>query len=230
MTPALAWRLCALAGLATLVISTGFGWIAGLTACGPSGGVGPILAFELARTPEQLAALFGHEPCTSTLAAAQRTGLWLDMLGFIPAYSAFLALAGAALRPAWRHLGTLAIAAVLLAGLCDWLEGVVMFSLLGDLPGQPWQFGLLFWTVRPKFALLGLGEILLAVLLLRHGWLGRIAALVLGVCGAIALFLILIDPHDPLMMKAHSWGWTALLILAMIAAIRPSLAAARQSA
>jgi hypothetical protein len=32
------------------------------------------------------------------------------------------------------------------------------------------------------------------------------------------------------MMKAHSWGWTALLVVALIAAFRPSLVAARKPA
>jgi hypothetical protein len=220
-----AWRLCAAAGLATLIASTAFGWIQGLTPCGDSGGAGAILAFELARTPQAIAALFGAEPCTSRLAAAQAQALWLDLLGFIPAYSAFLALGAAALRPGARQLATAAIAAVLLAGLLDLLEGVVMFRILGDLPGSPGLLDALFWTVRPKFALLGVAEIAIGALLIRRGnWAGKLAGVVSLAGGLASLALLLADPHAPPMMLAHRYAWTALLLVALAASIRPALA------
>lgn len=222
MSRATAWRLCVVAGLATLLASTAFGWIAGLKACGPTGGAGPIIAFELARTPETLAALFGSEPCTSTFLAAQRSALWLDSLGFIPAYTAFLALAAWALRGADR-LGITAVLVFLAAGLCDEIEGAVMFALMDPLPGAPWLFTPLFAAVRTKFALLGLGEVLLGVLLFRGTWLGRIAAVALAAGGLVSLWFLLTAAHDPLMMKAHSYAWTALLLAAIVAAIRPTL-------
>ncbi|MES2443131.1 MAG: hypothetical protein V4574_09900 [Pseudomonadota bacterium] len=223
MTPASAWRLCALAGLATLAASTAFGRIPGLAPCGPSDGAGAILALELARAPETVAALFGSEPCTARLLAAQRSALWLDMLGFIPAYAAFLALAGWALRGAGRRLALAAAAAVLIAGLCDEVEGVTMFAVMDPLPGTAWLFAPLFWAVRVKFALLGVGEVLLAMLLFRTARLGPIAAVPIAAGGLVSIWFLFAAPHEPLMMKAHSYAWAALLVVAVIGAIRPAL-------
>jgi len=223
LSQATAWRLCALAGLATLAVSMAFGRIAGLTPCGPSGGAGAILALELARTPDAVAALFAAEPCTARLLAAQRSALWLDMLVFIPAYTAFLALAGWALRGNGRELARGALAAALLAGLCDQIEGVTMFAIMDPLPGALWLFTPLFWAVRTKFLLLGVAELLLAMRLLRGPWLPRMfgGAMIAG--GLMALLFLFLDPHAQSMMRGHSIAWAALLIAALIAALRPAL-------
>ena len=230
MRTATAWRLCALAGLATLVASMAFGRIAGLTPCGPSGGAGAILALELARTPDAVAALFGSEPCTARLLAAQQSALWLDSFAFIPAYTAFLALAAWAMRGADRQLALATLSVFVIAGLSDEIESILLFRILDTLPGAPDLFGPLFAAVRTKFALLGLGELLLAFLLLRHGWLARIAAVPVAAGGVIATWLLFADPHLPLMMKAHSYAWAALLLIAIVAAVRPSLVAPRNPA
>ena len=217
-----------MAGLCTLAASIGFGRIPGLTACGPTGGAGPILAFELVRSPADMLALFGAEPCTSRLAAAQRAGLWLDCLGFIPAYTAFLALGAWAARGADRRLALAAVAALVVAGLSDEVEGVIMFRLLDGFPGDPGLFGPLFWAVHVKFALLGVGALLIALLLWRGGsWLARIAALLAAFGGVVSLALLLTDPRAPLMMEGHRYAWTALLIAALAGAVRPALVARR---
>jgi len=208
-----------------LVASTAFGWIPGLAACGTTGGAGPIIAFELARTPEAVRALFGTEPCLSRFAQAQRDGLWLDLLGFIPAYSAFLALGALALRPQVPRLALVTIAVILLAGLLDEIEGLVMFRILAALPGTPDLLQALFWSVRPKFALLGLGEILLALMLWRGPLLGKVAAGPLLAGGLVSIGFLFADPHSPTMMKAHSYAWMALLLAALVASFRPALVA-----
>jgi hypothetical protein len=201
-----------------------FGRIAGLAACGPSGGAGPVIAFELVRTAEQVLALFGSEPCTSRLIAAQREALWLDMLVFIPAYTAFLSLGAFALRRSGLALALAAMGVFLLAGAFDEIEGLVLFKILGAMPGTQAYYDALFWTVRPKFALLGVGEILLAALLWRGPLPAKIASGLMLAGGLASLFFLLNDPHAPAMMKAHSYGWGALLIVALIGAARPALA------
>ncbi|MBC9034835.1 hypothetical protein IAG41_20785 [Sphingomonas sp. JC676] len=208
-----------------MVASTAFGWISGLVACGDTHGAGPIIAFELARTPDAVRALFGAEPCLGTYAQAQRDGLWLDLLGFIPAYSAFLALGAFALRGQASRLALVTAAIVLLAGLLDEAEGLVMFRILAALPGTPELLQALFWTVRPKFALLGLGEILLALMLWRGPLLGKVAAGPLLAGGLVSIGFLLANPHSPTMMKAHSYAWMALLLVALVASVRPALVA-----
>lgn len=135
----------------------------GLTACGPTGGLGPVIAFELTRSPAAASAIFGMEPCGSALIAGQRLGLLLDALGFIPAYTAFLCLGARAAR---REFARPVIAALLVAGLLDEVEGGLLFLILRDFPGGQAVFDALFWVVRAKFMLLGLGTFAIALLLL----------------------------------------------------------------
>lgn len=170
-----------------------------------------------------MTALFGSEPCTSRFAGAQRAGLWLDMLGFIPAYTAFLGFGAWALRGNGMRLAQAALAGVIAGGLLDEVEGVLMFGLLDDFPGDPALFGPLFWAVHLKFALLSLGSILIAALLVRGTWLARIAAVPVAAGGMIALYLLFANPRLPLMMAGHRYAWTALLVVALIAAVRPAL-------
>jgi hypothetical protein len=207
--------------VATLAVSSMFGRIAGLTPCGPSGGAGAVIAFELVRSAEQVIALFGSEPCTSRLIAAQREALWLDMLAFIPAYTAFLALGAFALRRSGLLLALIAMSLFLAAGTFDEIEGLMLFRILGEMPGTPMLYDALFWTVRPKFALLGAGEILLAALLWRTPLLGKIASGLLLAGGLASLYFLFDDPHARAMMNAHTYAWGALLIVALIGGVRP---------
>jgi hypothetical protein len=122
----LAWRLCAVAGLATLAASRGFPPI---QACGPTHGAGPIIALELVRSPAALAELFGSQPCAGLFQAAELRASWWDALAFIPAYAAFPALGAWALRGAGRRLDLAALAILLLAALLDKVEGLILFRL-----------------------------------------------------------------------------------------------------
>jgi len=233
LSPAGAWRWCVVAGIATLAASTAFGYM-GIKPCGDTGGAGAIIALELVRTPAALAQLFlGYgqgSACSDALAAAQGRALLLDSLAFIPAYGTFLFLAAKALGPAQRRLAWAAMAAVLAAALLDEVEGLILSQLLAIWQSPPDLFDALFWVVQPKFALLGIGEILIAALLLRGTWFARIAALPMLAGGLVSLYFLFANPYDPLMMRGHRWAWTALLIVAILAAIRPSLVARTEPA
>lgn len=240
MTAAAAWRWCAAAGVAAFLCSWGFGRIPGLVACGPSGGLGPILAFEFVRSPADVAALFGAEPCRSTLVAAQRAGLLLDGLGFIPAYTAFLVLAVLACSPAkagvrsapreWapafagQHPVSIAvIAGLLIAGLADEVEGALLWLVLRDLPGSPALIDALRWPVHIKFALLAAGTSGIAILLLSHRRIGGIVAalaITIGACTAVAG---LVSGPSPVMMLGFTIAWVTILLCALSGAWRPSL-------
>ncbi len=198
-----------------------FGRVPDLVACGPGGGAGPVIEFELVRSVEQMLALFGSEPCTSRLIAAQREALWLDLLGFIPAYTAFLALGAFALRRSGLLLALITMSIFLAAGTFDEIEGAVLFKILGNMPGTQMLYDALYWTVRPKFALLGLGEILLAALLWRGPLLAKVASGLLLAGGLGSLYFLFNDPHAPAMMKAHTYAWGTLLIVAAIGTVRP---------
>lgn len=225
MTDRRAWLGCAVAGVMAFVASFLFGRVSGLTPCGQSGGLGAVLAFEFARAPADVAALFGAEPCRAGLVAAQRTALLLDGLWFIPAYTGFLVLAARASGGLWwRWLG----AALLVAGLSDEVEGLLLWAVLDRLPGTDGLMAALWWPVHVKFALLATGTAGIGALLTAHRWrvLPRVIGIGLIVMGGFAL-LRLIQGEVAGMMLAFTLGWTALLLAAVAGAVRPSLFAGR---
>lgn len=199
----------------------GFGRIPDLVACGPTHGAGPIIALELVRSPAELAELFGAPPCSERFRIAQLSASWWDELVFIPAYATFLILGAWALRRDARALGLAAMAVLFTAALFDQVEGVILLQILPVGPDAQGLFDMLFLAVRAKFALLGIGELLLALLAWRGPLLGKIAALPLAAGGLVSLWFLFSEPHHPLMMQAHSYGWMALLALAAIGSINP---------
>lgn len=226
MSGAAAWRWCLAAGLAALACAWGFGRIPGLVACGPGAGANPILAFEFARTPADVARLFGAEPCRSTLAAAQRTGLWLDALGFIPAYTAFLCLAAWA---AGRQLAWPVIAALLVAALSDEIEGALLFAVLHGLPGDEATLDALAWAVGLKFLLLGLATLAIAALLLGQWrgfrWSEWTVARIVGGLGvgylAVAALRGYFADAPGAMTTGFAGAWFVLLLVATFGAAWP---------
>jgi hypothetical protein len=188
-------------------------------ACGPTHGTGPIIAFELVRSPAQLAELFGPASCSSKFQLAQMLASWWDALAFIPAYAAFLALGAWALRGDTRRLWWIAVAVLLGAALLDEIEGLILLRLAAHWQNPPDLFGALFFTVRPKFALLGIGSLLLAALAWRGTVIGKAGAAVLAAGGLVSLWFLFANPHDPMMMAGHRYAWMALLALAAIGSI-----------
>ena len=224
----LAWRWCAVAGLATLAVAATFGRVPGLVPCAPSGeamtgGGGAMIALELARSAADVTTLFGSEPCRSALIAGQRQALWLDMLAFIPAYAVFLLSAVVALRRSGLGLAMLGLNLVMIAATLDLLEGAILFRILAEFPGGERQFTGLFWMARPKFALLALAEVLLATMLWRGAAVAKVAAGIMAAGGVVALAYLFRAPHDPAMMRGHMLAWGALLVVAAIGALRPGV-------
>ena len=230
MRPRTAWRLSVLAGLVAFACSFAFGKIPGLVACGTfagSGQLGPILAFELARTPGDVAALFGAGSCRASLIDAQNAGLWLDALGFIPFYTLFLVLAAIA---ASRGRARRAIVAVLLiAGLSDEIEGLVMWRIMGNLPGSDGQLGALYWAVHIKFALLAIGTTLIGLELIRTTRLWpMLFGLVVTVGGAAAIYGFWSLPNA-MMMAGFTYAWFAILVTAIVASFAAGVFAPRSA-
>ncbi|MEO9133137.1 MAG: hypothetical protein ABI240_18270 [Sphingomonas sp.] len=221
MTTRTAWRWCAAVGIAAFTISWLFGRIPGLVACGPAGGLGPIMAFELARSTGDIAAMFGSEPCASTLVGAQKTGLLLDGLGFIPSYTGFLIL-GAIAAGARGRIRALLITLFVVAAISDEIEGFLLNAILDHLPGTPTLLDALAWEVHVKFGLLALGTFGIGGLFARGRWFQRAiaAAIVLG--SMIAMFGLLATP-GAWMMTGFTIAWVSLLLAALIAPFWPSL-------
>lgn len=219
MSTAAAWRWCLVAGVATALAGVGFGAIPGLVPCGPSGGLHAILAFELARSPAELARLFGAEPCRSALIAAQDRALLLDSLAFVPGYTIFLAAAAMALDGRW--FARMAILAALFAGLLDEVENALLHHLLATLPGSPAIITLLYWETRTKFVLLAGVGLVLAGLLTTNRRLGAAMAIPIAIGAVFSLWFAATDMHAPQMMIGYAISWAALLLVAGIGALFP---------
>ena len=221
MTMRAAWRWCAAIGIIAFICSGLFGRIPGLVACGPTGGLAPIMAFEFARTTGDIAAMFGSEPCTSTFVAAQKTGLLLDGLGFIPSYTGFLILAtiGSSGR-GW--IRAVVIAALLIAGLSDEIEGFFLNAILDRLPGSPALLNGLWWAVHVKFALLAGSTIAIGCLLLRRRSVAKMFGVLIFTAGVAAFYGVGHVPTET-MTLGFLYGWTTLLIAVLTASFWPSL-------
>ncbi len=221
MTRAAAWRWCLAAGVAAFIGSWMLGRVPGLVACGSTNGMGPILAFELVRSPADVTALFGTDPCRATFAAAQRTGAMIDMLLFVPAYTAFLVLAAISvgLQRGWVVL----VAVILiLAGLLDEVEGLMMLGLLANLPGTQPAIDALSLTVHGKFVLLTAGTIGVGALLVDTRRIAAVAGgLVVLVGGGMAAVGLATLPNA-MMMDGFTIAWFAVLFVALAGAVRPA--------
>jgi hypothetical protein len=216
-----AWRWCAAAGIVAFTISALFSHIPGLVACGPTRGLEPILAFEFARTTADIASLFGTEPCTSTLVAAQKTGLLLDGLGFIPGYTAFLIL-GVIAAGARGRIRTLLIAMIAIAAIGDEIEGFLLNAILDHLPGTPALLSALGWEVHLKFTLLALGTLGIGELIGRGRWFRRLFAAAIVPGSYLAILGLLILPSGWL-MTGFTIAWVGLLAAALTASFAPSV-------
>jgi hypothetical protein len=216
-----AWRWCAAIGIVAFTISSLFSRIPGLVACGPTGGLAPIAAFEFARTIGDIATMFGSEPCTATLVAAQKTGLLLDGLGFIPSYTAFLIL-GTIAAGARGRIKTVLITIFVVAAVSDEIEGFLLNAILDHLPGRPALLHGLWWAVHAKFALLALGTLGIGERVARGRLLQRLFAAAI-VPGSLLAIFGLLAASGGWMMTGFTIAWVALLLGALTASFWPSL-------
>jgi hypothetical protein len=193
------WRWAALASLPFLVIALSFGRIEGLDSCGLA--ADPIMAFEFVTSPAEVAAQFPAH-CRDAAVAAQRQGLWLDIIGFVAAYSALLILVLMALAresAAIRRLAQAGIALVVVAALADQLENRRLLAILASLPGDQATIDQLIPAVRIKFALLGLVEILIGALFLRQDGWRKLAGGVIALGGLASLVGLAVSPGQGLL-------------------------------
>lgn len=217
------WLIAFVAGLAMMLVGLGFGQFAGLQHCTPPPGVSPIIALEMARSATEAMAVLTGAECRS----AQHDALWLDALGFIPAYALMLiggvlaagsgAAAGGAARAMRWGLG-----AVVLAALLDQVEGGLLFRILAmsDMAkaNTGTLFALLFGVVRAKFLALQVVLCLIGWLLARHRDMRLLPGVLIAGAGLLSHAGLDLG-NTPMMMGAMTAGFLALVVTAMIALI-----------
>jgi hypothetical protein len=207
------WRLCLAAGIIVIVIQAVMATVEGTEACGGDGSLASILVFELVRSPADVDALFGDEPCRSRLSEAMDQINTIDVFAFIPAFVSFLAFGALSVRSQGRRRALLAIVAAIVAGLCDQIEDQILFDITANLPGTQPQIDWLFFLVRAKFALLGIAPILIGSLLMTVGRSEFVLGLVM-IGGGVAATVGTLGPYQ-LMGPGIASGWVALLIAAV---------------
>lgn len=220
------WAIAtAVTGLITLALTVVFGLLPEMqagAACLPAGSV---IQFEFARNADDLIAIFGPPggACRALGAAAMDAVNHVDLIAFIPAYTAFCISAALYLAGGqWgRPLAAAAVAAAILAALADVLETATLLDITQNLdaPGDllaASQFGA--WS---KFALLAAHALFCAGLCLispKRRWIFGVALLLptLGVAAAAADHVALAR----VMSAGFAVAWVALLGAAMWALVQ----------
>src|SRR5262249_53357130 len=93
-SPRSLWALTVVLAFATMFLGSWFSRLLPATCCSmpPQRGVTALLAFQMARTPDDMEAVFGREgdPCRPGMVAALDRANTVDLYGFIWTYGAFL--------------------------------------------------------------------------------------------------------------------------------------------
>lgn len=181
----------------------------------------PVLAFEFARTPQDLRDIFG--PFNDPQYKARLHGMWAgnkyDDL-YMLFYAGFLGCGLVALwrETGWRLLGFAALLPII-AALCDAYENRLLYDVLravaaGEL--LPQALGAQIPFVVAKFLFLAAGLTTVGLTLIRLGQRWRILGVAV-VIGTIPTLLGVAFPHlfATLMVTSSSIGWVALLLIAL---------------
>jgi len=220
-----AFRLAVIAAIAMLGVTTLLTIAA--PPCHPLP-MSTILAFELARSVEDLQLIFGQpgEACRAALVPQVDQLNTIDIIGYIPTYTLFYGLTAYALGRRDRALGWLTVAIAIVSGLADVAENTALFSLSAapDAP-SPWIPALIVAT-HIKWVGLAVVTALCGLMLARRGGLGW----VLGIACALPLvpaIWAVISPAGggPYMMPAMVIASVALLGVGIVGAVRRQQAA-----
>jgi hypothetical protein len=189
------WRWCAVAGLATLLLTLAFAAVPGITACGPGGAAGPWVDFQNVQSPADVEALIRPD-CAARLTPALKLSMILDAVAFIPAYLAFLISAALAVfkgaTTGKQRLMKLAIWVTIGGAVFDQIEGGVLLQILGSLPGSEISIFVVVAANLCKSLALAASSALIGVALFeRRGWI-LVAGAVIALSGA-ASFLFRIS-------------------------------------
>lgn len=227
MHPRAAFRISLAAGLLVLAVTLLSLMNEPPQPCGNlPGNYAPIIAFELARSPADLEAIFGTaEPCRSTMIERMDAVNLMDVLVYIPAYGVFMAFLFLGLRGRDAGLGTLGLRISIIAILGDYAENVCLMSLTPELDANSVWFTLLPWATAVKWLGLGAAAAIAAAIYLRAGGARVLNILASLVCGVAALSAVaamaMPAKYGPLVGLGIALSWLIYLFTAAAAAWRP---------
>lgn len=211
-----AFRWSFVAGICLLLVTVLAGTLRQAQPCGAlPRGYAPIIAFELVRTPEDLALLFGARAsaCQADFVAAMNSANWGDLLMYMPLYGAFLVLFFAGFLDRERKVAAAGMTIAVLSVLGDVVENVYLFRITEDLQRAPMWLGGLAAATGWKWLGLGVVGGLAAYLLRSFGALGKLGALLC--LGALPLSIAtVIDPRrfGPMVTLGVGLSWFAILV------------------
>ena len=214
-SPTRLWAILAsIAGIVALCVTVAFRLLPQVQEAGTCLAADAVIQFEFARTPADLQAIFGA--CPEKAIAAVDAVNHLDVLAYIPSYSAFAAFAalflGGSLR---RPLVLLAVLAAVIALIADYIETLTLLRITADLSAAGPLLATSSTAAWTKFAALAANAALLSAICLTGTPRRRIvgALLVLPVLGTIVMAL---DPsRSALLNYAYLLSWTPLLAMAI---------------
>jgi hypothetical protein len=228
MHPRAAFRISFAAGLLVLAVTLFSTTQAPVQPCGnlPQN-YAPIIAFELARSPADLAAIFGsQEPCRSAVVERMDAINLVDVLVYIPVYGLFMAFFFLGMRGRHAALGTLGLRIVVSAALGDYAENACLMNLTPQLdPGSLW-FTLLPWATGIKWLGLGVAAAIAAAILVKSPgarlW-NYLAALLCAAAFLSTVAAIAVPARfGPLVSLGVGLSWLVYLITAGAASFRPA--------
>jgi hypothetical protein len=191
----------------------------------------PIIAFELARSPADLDAIFGtQEPCRSTVVERMDAINLVDVLVYIPVYGVFMAFFFLGMRGRHASLGTLGFRIAVIAALGDFAENACLMNLTPQLDPASMWFTLLPWVTGIKWLGLGIaGAIAAAIYVKSSGvrfWNYLAALLCAAAFVSTAAAIAVPAMFGPLVSLGVGLSWLVYLITAGAASFRPVAGAA----
>ena len=226
-SPRSLWALTVVFAVATMVLGGWFTRVVPSTGCAmpPQPGVTALLAFQMARTPADMEAVFGREgdPCRPGMGAALDRANTVDLYVFIWTYGAFLlcfllAIGRGGGGPAAR-LGIVALVAGL--GL-DVLETATQLRLTGELPGTPSALQALAIGSTGKYIALFLVTLCAGIAMVTRGGICGTLAGIACIAASVASFVGLLQPsHRGLLTTGTAVGWVVMLVYAVVSLLRP---------
>ena len=220
------WVICFVLGIGVLGL---VGWLAGIAPSQACSGqetpwTPPFLAFQLARTTNDIEAVFGRDgdPCRAGMVAALDLANKVDLIAFIGMYSGFLACFFLALlRSGFTGLARAGLVAAVAACLFDVLETSIQLYITSSLPGT--VTSLVFLTIGSTGKFLGLTVAAIcagAAMLARGGILGRLAGAACVAGGLMVVLGLNYSPARPALRAGIVIAWLVMLLYAAGSAMR----------
>ncbi len=215
------WLLAVLFGLATIGFAVWFTGVVPSTGCAlpPRAGVSALLAYQMARTPADVEAVFGApgDACRAGMVAALDRANKVDLVGFIVTYGLFLAAFLLALARDGGGRAARVGLFLLVAGMgFDAYETATQLRISRELPGSDASLLALAIGSAGKYTMLALVSLFAGVAMLaRGGTAGRIAA-VGCIAGALLSLVGLADSRAiALLPLGTALAWTIMFVYAI---------------